>query len=136
MMRVPSLRIGLLAAAILSSTTCHSSTIENDSRMQDIPSSEIETPRLLSKQALIVYGRPPNTGGSNVDDSEEDNKGNAGDMEDANDTGEQESIVDFDRPSNTGGSSFDFEEGNEEDPKGGTADMMLVLGPECEVDVS
>ncbi|CAJ1917552.1 unnamed protein product [Cylindrotheca closterium] len=138
MTRIPSLRIGLLAAAILSSTTCHSSLLENDSRLESIASSVTETSRLLSKQALIAYGRPPNTGGSsNVDDSEEENAGNVGDMDDTNDMSEQESNVDFDRPSNTG-SSFDFDEGKEKDQKGGMADMMLVpvLGPECDVAVN
>lgn len=132
-MRGPSLRIGLLAAAILSSATCYSSNIEYDLKLETIANPDTETQRSLSKQALITYG---SNGGSNGDDSEEENKGSAGDMEGITDTSKQGLIIDFDRPSNTGGSSVDFDEGNDRNPEGGTADMMLVLGPECRVDVS
>lgn len=134
MVGVPSLRVGLLAAAILSSTTCYSSTIENDAKLENIASSKATTSRILSKQALIAYGRPPNTGGYNGDDSEEENAGNGGDSVVGDDTSQQGFAVEFDRPSNTGAST-DFDEDFENDPKGSTADMMLVLEPECRVDV-
>ena len=136
MARIPSLRVGLVAAAIISWSPCDASVIENRLQVDNLSRSETEISRELSKQALIVYGRPQNNGGSNRDDTEEENRGADKDFfGGASDTSEQDEFK-FYRPSNSG----DFEElwADEtlESDKGGTADGMQVLGPECRVGVS
>lgn len=128
MTRIPSPRIGFLAAVIVSSSQCYS-----ESRFENVSRSEIEISRGLSKQSLIVYGRPQNNGGSNADDSGTVNKGAEEDVEDTFELGNQETFT-FERPSNSG----DFDLLPEEAPEreGGEADRIQILGPECKIGVS